>query len=43
MVAFTKTHQGSGNINSLTTSNGLTLLPPGVGGVKNEIIDILLI
>ncbi|MBK00413.1 MAG: hypothetical protein CMB48_05615 [Euryarchaeota archaeon] len=43
MVAFTKTHQGSGNINSLTTSNGLTLLPPGVGGAKNEIIDILLI
>ncbi len=43
MVAFTKTHQGSGNINSVTTSNGLTLLPPGVGGVKNEIIDILLI
>ena len=43
MVAFTKSHQGSGNINSLTTSNGLTLLPPGLNGEKNDIIDILLI
>tara|TARA_Y100000739_G_C20607504_1_gene466517 strand:+ start:131 stop:1354 length:1224 start_codon:yes stop_codon:yes gene_type:complete len=43
MVASTKSHQGSGNINSITSSNGLTLLPPGVDGIKNEIIDILLI
>lgn len=43
MIAFTKSHQGSGNINSLTTSNGLTLLPPGLNGEINDIIDILLI
>ncbi len=43
MIAFTKSHQGSGNINSLASSNGLTLLPPGMGAKKNEIIDILLI
>lgn len=43
MVAFSKTHQGSGNINSLKVSNGLTLLPPSVGVNENEIIDIILL
>ncbi len=42
MVAYTKTHQGSGNLHSMIVANGLTMLPPGKNGKENEIIDVLL-
>tara|TARA_B100001123_G_scaffold430784_1_gene551315 strand:- start:146 stop:1378 length:1233 start_codon:yes stop_codon:yes gene_type:complete len=42
MVAYIKTHQGSGNLHSMVVANALTLLPPGKNGVENEIIDVLL-
>lgn len=42
MVAFTNSHQGSGNSNNLVTSNALAILPPGLSPTKNKIIDILL-
>jgi molybdopterin biosynthesis enzyme len=41
MIAYTKTHQGSGNLHSMVVANALTLLPPGKNGNKNEIIDVL--
>ena len=43
MVAYTKTHQGSGNINSLSISNALTFLKPNQSFNKNDIIDVILI
>lgn len=43
MVAYTKTHQGSGNINSLSISNALTFLKPNEKTNKNDIIDVILI
>ncbi|MBJ23284.1 MAG: hypothetical protein CMB64_01310 [Euryarchaeota archaeon] len=43
MVAFTKTHQGSGNMNSLSISNALTFLKPNDKTNKNDIIDVILI
>lgn len=39
LVATTHTHQGSGNIKSMTAHNGLTLLPPGDNASIGEIID----
>jgi len=42
MVAYTKTHQGSGNLHSMIVANALTMLPPGKSGKKNETIDALL-
>lgn len=43
LVASTKTHQGSGNLNSLVTSNALTYLPPGSTAKKGEKIDVILL
>ena len=43
MIAYTKTHQGSGNLHSLTTSNALTILPYNEKGTKNQIVDVLLL
>jgi molybdopterin molybdotransferase len=41
LKATTNTHQGSGNINSMVTHNGLSLLPPNKDAKKDEIIDAL--
>ena len=41
LVASTKTHQGSGNINSLVAHNGLSLLPPDTDCDEGETIDAL--
>ncbi|MAT49301.1 MAG: hypothetical protein CMA27_05670 [Euryarchaeota archaeon] len=43
MIAYTTTHQGSGNLHSLTTSNALTILPYNEKGTKDQIIDVLLL
>ena len=43
MIAYTTTHQGSGNLHSLTTSNALTILPYNEKGTKNQIVDVLLL
>ncbi len=42
MIAYTKTHQGSGNLHSMVVANALTMLPPGKNGIQDEIIDVLL-
>ena len=41
LKATTKTHQGSGNINSMVVHNGLSLLPPNQDAKTGEIIDAL--
>ncbi|MEE2747888.1 MAG: molybdopterin molybdotransferase MoeA [Candidatus Thermoplasmatota archaeon] len=43
MVATTHTHQGSGNIHSMTVHNGLTLLPPDTDASIGDTIDALLL
>ncbi|MED5272138.1 MAG: molybdopterin molybdotransferase MoeA, partial [Candidatus Thermoplasmatota archaeon] len=43
MIAYTTTHQGSGNLHSLTASNALTILPYNEKGTKNQIVDVLLL
>ena len=42
LMASQPTHQGSGNLLSLTAANGLTLLPPGCNGEEGDIIDAIL-
>ena len=42
MVAFTNTHQGSGNSYNLVAANALAILPPEKNSSKNQIIDVLL-
>jgi len=41
LVGYVKTHQGSGNINSLVTHNALTLLPPNTDGSIGQVIDAI--
>lgn len=41
LIATTHTHQGSGNIHSMVSHNGLTLLPPDTDGKVGEIISAL--
>lgn len=41
LVASTPTHQGSGNLLSMVTGNGLTLLPPDVDAEVGDTIDAL--
>ena len=43
IIAYTKTHQGSGNVNSLSVSNGLTFIRPDENVSKNDIIDVILL
>ena len=43
MVAYSKTHQGSGNLHSLVTSNALTILYSEKTHTEEEIIDVLLL
>ena len=42
-VAEQHKHQGSGNIDSLSQADGLTLLQPGQSGAIGEIIEVLLL
>jgi len=41
LIATTHTHQGSGNIHSMVTHNGLTLLPPDTDAEVGQTIDAL--
>ena len=41
LVGYVRTHQGSGNINSLVTHNALTLLPPDTDGLTGQLIDAI--
>tara|TARA_Y100000588_G_scaffold169421_1_gene183159 strand:+ start:592 stop:1839 length:1248 start_codon:yes stop_codon:yes gene_type:complete len=41
LVGTTNTHQGSGNIHSMVSHNGLSLLPPGEDCDKGDTIDAL--
>lgn len=41
LVGRTHTHQGSGNIHSMVSHNGLSLLPPSKEGKEGDIIDAL--
>jgi len=41
LVGYVKTHQGSGNINSLVSHNALTLLPPDTDGLTGQLIDAI--
>ena len=36
-------HQGSGNIESFSSADGLTLLQPGQSGDAGELIEVLLL
>lgn len=42
-VADQPKHQGSGNIDSLSSADGLTLLQPGQSGEAGELIEVLLL
>ena len=42
-VADQPKHQGSGNIDSLSSADGLTLLQPGQSGDAGELIEVLLL
>ena len=41
LVATTHTHQGSSNIHSMVTHNGITLLPPDTNAEPGDVIDAL--
>jgi len=41
LVGYVRTHQGSGNINSLVSHNALTLLPPDTDGLTGQLIDAI--
>ena len=41
LIATVHTHQGSGNIHSMVSHNGLTLLPPDTDAGAGDIIDAL--
>ena len=43
MMAYQPKHQGSGNLDSLATAHGLTLLKPGQSGEKGTWIDVLVL
>ena len=43
MVAYSRTHQGSGNLHSLVTSNALTILSSEKTLTEGETIDVLLL
>ena len=43
MMAHQPRHQGSGNIESLASAHGLTLLQPGQSGEVGEWIDVLVL
>ncbi len=43
MMAYQPRHQGSGNIESLASAHGLTLLQPGQSGDVGEWIDVLVL
>ena len=42
-IANQPKHQGSGNIDSLSSADGLTLLQPGQSGEAGELIQVLLL
>jgi molybdopterin biosynthesis enzyme len=43
MMAYQPRHQGSGNIESLASAHGLTLLQPGQSGEVGTWIDVLVL
>jgi molybdopterin molybdotransferase len=43
MMAYQPKHQGSGNLDSLATASGLTLLQPGQTGEVGDWIDVLVL
>jgi molybdopterin molybdotransferase len=43
MMAYQPKHQGSGNLDSLASAHGLTLLQPGQSGEKGTWIDVLVL
>lgn len=43
MMAYQPKHQGSGNLDSLASASGLTLLQPGQSGEVGEWIDVLVL
>lgn len=43
LVGRVKTHQGSGNLNSLAIADALTLLPPGVTSEAGDWVDAILL
>ena len=43
MMAHQPRHQGSGNLESLASASGLTLLQPGQSGDVGEWIDVLVL
>lgn len=43
MMAYQPRHQGSGNIESLASADGLTLLQPGQSGAVGEWIDVMVL
>jgi len=43
MMAYQPRHQGSGNLESLASANGLTMLQPGEVGEVGEWIDVLVL
>ena len=43
MMAYQPKHQGSGNLDSLASAGGLTLLQPGQSGEVGEWIDVLVL
>ena len=43
MMAYQPRHQGSGNIESLASADGLTLLQPGQSGAEGSWIDVLVL
>ena len=43
MMAYQPKHQGSGNLDSLASANGLTMLQPGEVGEIGEWIDVLVL
>lgn len=43
LVGYVKTHQGSGNLNSLAIADALTLLPPGTSCEAGDFVDAILL
>ena len=43
MMAHQPKHQGSGNLDSLASASGLTLLQPGQSGEVGQWIDVLVL
>ena len=43
MMAYQPKHQGSGNLDSLASASGLTLLQPGQSGAAGEWIDVIVL